>query len=411
MTKVLHIVAGEINGGAARGAFWLHKELLNQEVNSKLLTNTYISGNYPEVYSFYSKKKLRILNFLINKIEAVILKRYFKRHKYIFSTGLFGLPITSHYLYNWADIIHLHWINQSFVSIKEISKIKKPIVWTVRDMWPLTGGCHYSMQCENYINKCGECFQLKSSQQKDLSSFILKRKINFYPQSINLVAISTWMKDQIKQSRVFRSHQVTLIYNGINTNIFYPEKKDLCKKKLDIHTEKTILLIGAQNPNSYYKGFNIFLEALKLLDPNAFYIVLFGKNSDLNLSSYGFEYKSFGYINDDSIMRLLYSVADVFVAPSLMEAFGKTITESMACETPVVCFDSAGPKDIVTHKNDGYKARINDVDDFAYGIKWLSSNKYKHSIAKNARIKVVDFFCIEKITTHYKELYQSIKND
>jgi hypothetical protein len=58
-----------------------------------------------------------------------------------------------------------------------LPKIRKPIVWTFRDMWPMTGGCHYTLSCNNYKKTCGNCPQLNSNEKHDLSYFSQKKKI------------------------------------------------------------------------------------------------------------------------------------------------------------------------------------------------------------------------------------------
>jgi len=123
----------------------------------------------------------------------------------------------------------------------------------------------------------------------------------------------------------------------------------------------------------------------------------------------GFGYKNFGFLYDLVSLRLLYSGADVFVAPSIMDAFGKTIAESMACGTPVVCFDVTGPKDIVTHKIDGYLAKPFDTDDLANGIEWIINNEDYDKLCRNAREKVLREFDSKVVARKYIKLYEEVE--
>ncbi len=137
----------------------------------------------------------------------------------------------------------------------------------------------------------------------------------------------------------------------------------------------------------------------------------FGKLDKNSIENIGFEYKNFGFVHDSVSLRLIYSAADVFVAPSVMDAFGKTIAESMACGTPVVCFDATGPKDIVSHKVDGYKAKPFDTTDMAKGIEWILKAPNYNELCQNAREKVVSKFDSSIVAKKYIDLYKEILND
>ena len=169
--KILHIVAGNLNGGAARGAYWLHQALVELGVDSRILTNSVARITDERIYYTTSTKKGKLLSWIRAQIDSDIQLIYPKRKRVIFSTGLVGFDFTKTNLYKESDVIHLHWINAGFVNIKHLSIINKPIVWTLRDMWPMTGGCHYTTGagCENFKFGCGNCKQLGSNIKYDLS--------------------------------------------------------------------------------------------------------------------------------------------------------------------------------------------------------------------------------------------------
>ena len=406
--KVLHIVAGDLNGGAARGAYWLHLGLKELGVNSKVFTSSKTTLNDDSVISTTQTKKGKLFNIFRGQIELLIVKFY--KNKLIFSTGLFGVDFTKTKEYKEADIIHLHWINGGFVNMKHLSKIDKPIVWTIRDMWPMTGGCHYAMECEKYKTGCGSCEQLQSNSNYDLSKFILNRKKKFLPKSMKIVGISSWLSGEAKKSTLFKKFDVRTIGNNINTKDFFPLDKEVAKNILGIQTDKKIILVGSTSLKDFYKGFGKYLEAIKLVDKDTYFLTFFG-NIDKNIiDGLGFEYKSFGYLNDNISLRLVYSCANVFIAPSLMDAFGKTLAESMACRTPVVCFDATGPKDIVTHKVDGYKATPFESEDLANGIEWVLNADNYDELCQNARKKVLKEFDSVVVAKKYSELYKEVLN-
>lgn len=408
--KILHIVAGDLSGGAARGAYWLHCGLKELKIDSKVLTNSKITLGDDSVITTNKTKKDKAINIIRNQFDSLLTFFYQKRKKIIFSTGIFGIDFTKSNEYKEADIIHLHWINGSFVNIKYLSKTEKPIVWTIRDMWPMTGGCHYSMECERYKTGCGNCEQLNSNNSYDLSKFILNRKKKYLPKNIKIVGISRWLSDEAKNSELFKDFDVRTISNNIDSKEFFPIDKKIAKDILGIKTGKKIILVGSTSLKDFYKGFGKYLEAIKLLDEDKYFLAFFG-NIDKNIiGNLGFEYKSFGYLNDNISLRLVYSCANVFVAPSLMDAFGKTLTESMSCGTPVVCFDATGPKDIVTHKIDGYKAKPFESEDLANGIEWVLNDSNYEELCLNAREKVVRKFDSVAVAKKYIGLYKEVLN-
>jgi len=162
-----------------------------------------------------------------------------------------------------------------------------------------------------------------------------------------------------------------MIFNNVSSSEFFPLDKQLARTVLQIDTPKKIILAGAQKITDPYKGFDRFLDAVSRLSPSDYFIVFFGRIPGEEAAKTGLEYRSFGFVHDTVTLRLLYSAADIFVAPSLMDAFGKTLVESLACGTPVVCFDATGPKTIVDHKQNGYKAVPYDPEDLRRGIEGL----------------------------------------
>lgn len=407
--KILHLVAGNLNGGAAKGAYILHNGLLKQGVNSKILTNSRDTFNDPTVTTI-NRTYLDLAKVGVrSKLDKVPAQIYKDKKQTGFSTGMFGYDFTKHKLYEQADIIHIHWINKGFVNMKHLNKVKKPIVWTVRDMWPLTGGCHYSMGCDRYKTGCGKCPQLGSSSKSDLSSYIWNRKSKYIPENITAVGISPWVSEKLRESKLFKDKNIHTIFNNIDCEDFFPVDPKFSKQALNIETDKKLIAVGAQNPNDPYKGFNKFIEAIKHLVPENYYLLFFGNLNDESIKDLDFEYKSFGFLYDTISLRLLYSAADVFVAPSLMEAFGKTIAESMACATPVVAFNATGPKDMIEHKVTGYLAEAYNSEDLAKGIEWITKKKIKQNkLFEQARNKAETIFASEVVATKYLELYKGI---
>jgi glycosyltransferase involved in cell wall biosynthesis len=244
--KVLHIVSGSLKsnplkGGAAKGAYWLHLGLKKLGVNSKILTNGYLKDKKEDVETITKNKKDIFMYLFRNNLDKLLLLPYINREKRIFDTGFFGYDITKTNIYQESDIINLHWINNGFVNIKQLSKINKPIIWTVRDMWPMTGGCHYSMGCDHFESGCGKCKQLNSNRDFDLSKIVLKRKEKYLPQNIKIVGISNWVSSLARKSKLFRNREIKTIFNNVKTDDFIAVDKAQARKILNIKTNKKLI--------------------------------------------------------------------------------------------------------------------------------------------------------------------------
>jgi glycosyltransferase involved in cell wall biosynthesis len=404
--KILHIVAGDLSGGAARGAYWLHQGLLDLGVDSKIILSGKSNIDDPSVFALSNNKFNKIKSIFRAQIDPLILRAYKDREANNYSTGLFGLDFTKTDQYKQADIIHLHWINAGFVNIKHLKKINKPIIWTLRDMWPLTGGCHYSLDCERFKVGCGFCPQLGSHSSTDLSRWVYKRKVKYIPKTLIVVGISHWLTNQARQSIIFKDHLCITVSNNINTKEFHKIDKCEAKKILGFATDKKVVLCGSTSIKDFYKGFQKYIDALHYLNKDNIFLCFFGRFDPSLINEFNFEYKSLGYLNDNISLNLVYAAADVFVAPSIQEAFGKTLAEAQCSGTPVVCFDATGPKDIVKHKMTGYKAIPFDAKDLAKGIDWVLNAVNYEELCQNARDKILRDFDSQVIAKKYINLYK-----
>lgn len=407
--KILHLVSGGIDGGAARGAYWLHQAQREIGLDSILLTNGADDLDDPSVVALGSSRIQRLGFALRSRASQAMALVYRNRRPWIFSTGFDGVDITKYQLYQEADVIHLHWIN-GLVRIRPLRKVDKPMVWTLRDMWPMTGGCHYAMECERYTTGCGRCPQLGSNSEWDLTKIVFGNKQKSLPRKVRLVGISRWLSECAARSRVFDGCSVQTISNNVDTATFSPMDQSIAREVLGLPMSARIILVGAQSVSDFYKGFDLLRDSLKSDPLQDAHLVLFGREGRRCLDELGVEGTALGFVSDSLVLRLAYSAADVFVAPSRMDAFGKTIAEAMACGTPVVCFDATGPRDIVEHKVTGYRAMPWSPEDLAAGIEWIlaRSSEECSNLRRQSRERVVRLFDSKVIARQYKALYQEM---
>lgn len=402
--KVIHFTSGPLNGGAAKGAIRLHDGLLSNGVNSILLS---------EDTKDITKKNVHEVNFLSKNIKKNLNKIYHKLALLPYKLdGIFSLsrtPLNTFAgLADVADIYHFHWISRS-INLSEIAMLakNKTVVVTMRDMWWITGGCHYSNDCERYKQNCGACPQLNSKNLFDITrkETYIKSKLL---KNIHFVGISDWLSKEAKKSSALSKMSIHTIYNSYDTNVFnvFKEKKPQLKKDLSIYTTKKIILMGSANNGLTYKGISRSLEIISLLSEK-YHFVFFGNNTSAMTKglSQNSSCSELGFV-DESTLAKLYNIADIFIMPSIQEAFGKTILESIACGTPVITYRNSAPQELAQFF---YGEKAVFLDDYKnIGIENLieyAIDSYDH---KNAAAKAANNFSNNMISLEYIKFYEEI---
>lgn len=404
MKSVLHITSANSNSGAGKGVLNLHHSLLKIGIRSKILFLKDSKVDQITTFSYSVNLRNRIAQKFFTFLDKLPTRFYFRKKDQIFSCGLFGIDINSLKLVKESDVIHFHWINHGFISINSISKFNKPIVWTLRDMWAFTGGCHQSFECMKFKSVCGSCIVLSSKFNDDLSTLVFSHKYQFYDLlNVKWVAISSWIKERAAESTLLKGNDISIIYSGINTEIF--NTQDIYESRLyfSLPQNQKIILVGAQDINESYKGIQYSIYAINKIKENIC-VVTFG-NSTIPQRSLNKKIYHLGFIKNEYTMSKIYTAADLFLSTSIAEAFGKTVAEAQACGLPVVCFDSTGPAEIIEHKKTGFIAKFQSAESVEFGINYvLKSNMDRNFIRKRA----VDKFNIDVCALQYLEIYKKL---
>ena len=416
--KVVHLSTSDTNGGAAIAALRIFNAQVKSGIDSKLLVQLKQS-NDPGVISLvqtFGDKLKYYKRFLEDELSIRTLS-VSSRGRFTFP--YFGLDPSRNKVINEADIINLHWTNGGFLSLKSLSnigKMNKPIVWTLHDMWSFTGGCHYNVDCEKFIDKCGFCPSLKIKARGDLSSKIYFSKSEIYNGlNLEIITSSNWLRKEAGKSSLFRHKDIQTIPTPMDTKLFRPLDMKMIRKKLNLPIEKKLILFASMNLNDERKGFRYLIQALSLLKKNNvdMYnktgLVMFGSLDEKVLNNIPFQVYQFGKISSQERIVECYNAADLFVAPSLQDNLPNTVIESTCCGTPVVAFDIGGMPDMIDHLENGYLAELKSSEDLAKGINTLLSNPdmfVKFSLA--CRVKAEKLYNEDKIAHQYKELYNKI---
>ena len=434
--KVLYVNTSDSRGGAARAAVRIMHGVKQHGIDTKMLVKhkQSTSEDMVALQEFVPQGKLFcmldwVASKIKNKWQHLLWRPYRKTKENVFMSDSRGTRLGGALQKLDYDVLHLHWINQRFIKLRDLPK-DKPIVWTLHDSWPFCGVCHYFIDCERYKTHCGDCPMLHSGKEKDLAYSIFEEKLRTYHDlNLHIVTPSRWLGECAKKSALFGRFPVTVIPNCLETDVYRPLSEQEIDERLSMAIEhnpafhsvkraageraaKPLILYGAMNAaTDRIKGFVSLLSALQTLDKQGFEanMVVFGASeSDLPMQFEHINVHFIGYVSDTDLLVTLYNLADVMVVPSLTENLSCAIMESLSCATPVCCFAIGGNSDMVEHKVNGYLAKEQDCDDLAAGICWCLENNQDGVLSKSAREKVMREYTVERVGERYVELYRSI---
>ncbi len=404
------------NGGAAVAAYRLHKGLQSIGIASNMLVQNN-SDNDPAILELPGRTAKLAARFRLPlRLDTRWLLRFFtsKQPGPAWDIGWLPSAVPAQVNRLNPDVVHLHWIGHGFMPIRSLAKLKRPLVWTFHDSWAFTGGCHLPHNCVRYREECGACPQLGSSHNRDLSNWIWKQKKKHW-QKLQLVAVapSHWMADCIKTSSLFQNVRVVVIPYGLDLTRYQPLDKTLARVALGLPQGKKLILFGAvrstSDPNKGFEQLQSALQQLKTEDwGEKAALAIFG-SSGADAPDLGLDTHYLGYFNDEVSLALVYSAADVFVAPSIQDNLPNTVLEALACGTPCVAFNIGGMPDMIEHQRTGYLARPYETIDLANGISWVLNDDERWNILSHqARQKAENEFDLDVIAKRYVALYQGL---
>lgn len=406
--RILHLNTNDRLGGAARSAYRLFKGEESLGIYTRLLTlNKTIDDSHVMTYVGKYNKFRKFVN---QRCNSAILKLLGNKAETPWNTNImpFSFPIYSD---DW-DIFHLHWINGGLIKYSMLNELKKPIVWTLHDSWPFTGGCHIPYECKKYETGCRECPQLLGKHRIDLAKVIFNNKQKSYPSNIAVVCPSHWLADCAGKSKLFGNNKIHVIPNGLDMNVYRPLNKKTAKYLLGIPETRRVILFGAVSATSdRNKGYAYLIQAINMLKQqycqDDIEMIVFVGNRQNEGIPYPITY--WGHLFDDISLVILYSAADVMIVPSKSENFPNSVLESMSCGTPCVAFDIGGIPDLIMHKANGYLAKPYEPEDIARGIKFVIEDKERNAKLSEAARKYVAAKCdIRVVANQHKSLYEEI---
>lgn len=412
--RVLIINTTERQGGPAIAAYRLTEALKSNGIKAKMLVRRKSTQQVTTVLAEYSlaDRLSRVWERL-----SVALHTHLRHNRiYAIDFGHSGTDITELPEFKQADVIHLHWTNGGMLSLSSIEKIiasGKPLVWTLHDMWPFTGVCHYAHDCDHYTEHCHDCPQLNSRKHRDMAYRIFDRKAQMLQGArIQFVACSHWLGNMATNSRLLRDNKIMCVPNAINTNLFRPRNKALARETLGLPADKRLVLFSSHTLTDERKGFHYLKEAAKVLAAehpewtDKLGIVLIGK--DIVPAMYHdipFDVYPLSYIADEKRLVEVYNAVDLFAIPSLQDNLPNTIVEAMACGVPCIGFNVGGIPEMIDHLHNGYVADYKNVADLAAGIHWLLTEGDYDVLSREAARKAINTYGESNVAMKYISIY------
>lgn len=403
--KILHITSPG-NKTAGKLAFDIHDEILNKGYKSYIVSKG-LNSKIKFSYSFYNV----LINWVEHKFQSILIhynsalgktlytdRKYSfldlkeDRSQYRYKKILDKVPFT-------PDVIILYAM-QNFINVKTINmmykKTKAKIFWLLYDIAPLTGGCHYSWGCKNYVHKCGFCPVLVNKKSYDISreNWLFKNKYT-KDVDINILPCTEWLFNKAVESSLFKNKPIYKWMIPMDKSYKYLDKK-IAKKQLELNIEKIYVMFGAVKATGKRKGLNYLIEAFKIMKKEKmtsvdFDILVLGRQEDFNSSEIPFKVHNVGFINERDILIKYYQAAYIVIVPSIEDAGPLMISEAITCGTPVVSFEMGSALDLVHSGITGYRAELKNCHDLAKGIsRILDLNEAEYSEMSENCIKIAE---------------------
>jgi glycosyltransferase involved in cell wall biosynthesis len=414
--KIAIINTNDESGGAARAASRLHKALLSAGNNARYLVRSKTTSDTNTILiseSIESRKRNKYANqFYKEHVQVELINQdRSSLTDTMFSFGYPGLLIEHIPEILDADIINIHWVNGllSPHSVDRILASGKPVIWTLHDMWPFTGGCHYTAGCIGFKTDCGNCPQL-ANDKYDLPSGLLKDKVDFFNKdNLTIVTPSNWLRREAEMSAVFGQREILTIPNAVNHELYTDTDRQEVRRLHKVADDEVLLLFGAVNGKSKRKGFDLLSQAISyLVETNRagnLKILCLGHPST-TLESLGLPVINAGYTEDEKIIAGYYAAADIFVLPSREDNLPNTILEAFSCNTPVVAFSVGGIEDLIEDGYNGYKVPAFDCNLLAERIYYLAADSVlRQTLADNARATIERAYTLKHQAKSYAELF------
>ncbi|MGC9453702.1 MAG: glycosyltransferase family 4 protein [Phycisphaerae bacterium] len=416
--RIYHLSLSDSRGGAARATYRIHRALLADGADSRMFVRIKVTTD-PTVDGYLPRKDFRsrfkrvcrriAISRRLARYEPTLPQEPFIFHARSSELGKDLMPDLPE-----ADLLNLHWVS-TFVDFAAFFRAvggRVPVVWTLHDMNPFTGGCHYSTGCEGYLRRCGKCPWLGSDDPHDLSHKTWRRKhkaLEDVPADmLHIVSPSRWLAERARASSLFGRFPVHVLPNCLDTDVFAPRDRHIAREALDIPQDAKVVLFAAANPEMPRKGFDLLVESIGRISESDRPMLLTLGQGEPSIPE-TIPRKHIGSIHDERLITLPYAAADLLACPSLEDNLPNIVLESMACGTPTVGFDVGGIPDMVRPDETGLLAPAGDTDALAGAIRSLLSDSDRlQRMGRACRETAVREYSYKPVAGRYRQLYEQV---
>jgi glycosyltransferase involved in cell wall biosynthesis len=430
MLSVNHLCSSDCVGGAARATLRIHQALLQNEsllgLESRIYATRAESG-YRATYPLPKANNsiVKQLGLSSQRISRFCFYRRLRRFRTVNTTfhsfNQFPTDRINSINSLSGDLFNLHWLGSDVLSIKEISRLNRPVVWTLHDQWAFCGAEHYTSSPPGSDIRYMEGYHALNRPQHesgpDLNREIWLTKVRYWRKPMQVICPSKWLADCARQSVIMKGWRVKIIPYPIDTAFWRPLGRDFACMKLGLDPSKNYLVFGAfggtEDPR---KGGDLLIESLKKLKVSGFFgetasleLLVFGESEPSGVSPFPFKTHYCGKVSEDERLALIYCAGDVMLIPSRQDNLPNTGLEAQACGIPVISWDIGGLPDIVADQQTGILVKPFDTSEFANAIYRLTSDrKLKQRLMLNSRVRALDLWSPTVIAKQYSDFYREV---
>ena len=411
LMNVLLVNTSETTGGAAVACSRIAKALRGEGVDASVMVRN--AEKCAEAVIPVGGRLQKEWCFLRERAAIWAANGFSKDRLFYVDIANCGIDITKTEAFRKADVIHLHWINQGYISLEVLKKIAasgKKVIWTMHDMWPFTGICHHADDCTKYTTGCHDCPLLPRRGCIDLARKTFDRKLAALEGcDVTFVGCSEWLAGLCRKSRIAQGRKVVSIPNPIDTAVYAPMDKAAIRQKLGLPADKKLILFCSVKTTDVRKGMYYFQESCRILKESSredVEVIILGMHGQALGSTLPLPSHALGYVPEGRSLAEFYNAADVFVTPSLQENLPNTIMEALSCGIPCVGFNIGGIPEMIDHQSNGYVAEYKSAENLAHGIDWVLDAAHYPELCRNARAKVLGSYSEKVVAQKYISLFK-----
>ena len=368
-------------GGAATVTMRLIEALRERGEDAYMVCARHELKDAPYVYAVSRRRWLSA--FLLERLSIFVRNGLRRSRLFKVSSASTGCGVCDMPQVRDADVIVLNWINQGFLSMRDIDclcSLGKPVVWIMHDLWCATGICHLPGWCSRYIGECGYCPLLgntdKDGRFTDLSHRVWEQKKALYDRhpDLHFVAVSRWQHEMCLRSNLLGKRTIHILPHAFPVEDYSvnPSAEQLASlREMGINPERRLIVMAAARLDDDVKDLPMAVKALNALAAThpelarECQAVFAGELRDASmLSDLVMDHVATGQLTSAQL-RAVYSAATAVISTSDFETMGATLMEGIASGATAVTFDRGGQRDIVIHASNGYIAAYKDPADFA----------------------------------------------